>query len=157
MTFTALDRLQTEYDYILIDSPPNLGPLSDGALLAAQNILFPTHTNTIATDSLEILFDEIETIEDRFNDVHITTLGVVLNEVGNNGVSTGMQTWFTEQFGEANVFEIPDWTVVEHAIESRSSVFGYDPKAAGYSWDEDKREELCDRYSQIATHVEANL
>ncbi|WP_206538423.1 ParA family protein, partial [Natronorubrum sulfidifaciens] len=58
----ALDRLTVDYDYVIIDSPPNLGPLADGALLAAENVLFPSHANTIAKDSLEILFDEIDTL-----------------------------------------------------------------------------------------------
>lgn len=153
----ALDRLDVEYDFIVIDSPPNLGPLSDGALLAAEHILFPVHANTIATDSLQILFDEIETLEDRFDDTQITTVGAVLNEVSNDGISQGMGEWFTGQFGADNVFEIPDWTVIEHAIESRSSIYGYDPAAAGYPWDEDKQQQLQDRYNELAEHVEESV
>jgi hypothetical protein len=36
-----------------------------------------------------------------------------------------MQDWFVGTFGEDYVFEIPDWAVVEHAIEYRTSVFAY--------------------------------
>jgi len=150
----ALDRLTVEHDYVIIDSPPNLGPLADGALLAAENVLFPSHANTIAKDSLQILFDEIDTLEDKFGDVTISTVGAVLNEVGRDGVSSEMQEWFIETFGEEYVFEIPDWAAVEHAIESQASVFAYDPEAAGYPWDADKAAELRDRYRSIATHIE---
>jgi chromosome partitioning protein len=150
----ALDRLTVEYDYIVIDSPPNLGPLADGALLAAENVLFPSHANTIAQDSLEILFDEIDTLEDKFDDVNISTVAAVLNEVGRDGVSNEMQDWFVNTFGEDYVFEIPDWAVVEHAIEYRTSVFAYNPDDAGYSWDADKAEALRDKYDAIAAHVE---
>jgi len=151
----ALDRLTAEYDYIIIDSPPNLGPLADGALLAAGNVLFPSHANTIARDSLEILFDEIDTLEDKFDGTSISTVGAVLNEVGQNGVSAEMEAWFIDTFGEDYVFEIPDWTVIEHAIEYRTSVFAYDPDDAGYAWDAEKTEALRDKYTEIATHIEA--
>ncbi|MCU4744236.1 ParA family protein [Natronoglomus mannanivorans] len=152
----ALDRgdVDSTYDYVLIDSPPNLGPLADGALLAAENVIFPSHANTIAKDSLEILFDEIDTLEDKFDDVNISTVAAVLNEVGRDGVSAEMKEWFEGTFGEEYVFEIPDWAAVEHAIEYRTSVFAYDPDDAGYAWDADKVEELCDRYGALAAHVE---
>jgi chromosome partitioning protein len=150
----ALDRLTEGYDYIIIDSPPNLGPLADGALLAAENVLFPSHANTIAKDSLEILFDEIETLEDKFSDMNISTVAAVLNEVGRDGVSTDMQNWFVNTFGEEYVFQVPDWAVVEHSIEYRTSIFAYDPDDAGYPWDAEKADTLRNRYNEIAAHVE---
>jgi len=150
----ALDRHQVEYDYVIIDSPPNLGPLADGALLAAENVLFPSHANTIAKDSLQILFDEIDTLEAKFDDITVSTVGAVLNEVGRDGVSSEMEDWFIETFGEEYVFEIPDWAAVEHAIEYRTSVFAYDLDDAGYPWDAEKVEALRDKYTTIARHIE---
>ncbi len=150
----ALDRHDGNYDYVIIDSPPNLGPLADGALLAAENVLFPSHANTIAKDSLEILFDEIDTLEAKFEDVNVSTVGAVLNEVGRDGVSAEMEEWFIDTFSEEYVFQIPDWAAVEHAIEYRTSVFAYNPDDAGYSWDMDKTEALRDKYNEIAAHVE---
>ncbi len=150
----ALDRLTADYDYVVIDSPPNLGPLADGALLAAENVLFPSHANTIAKESLEILFDEIDTLEDKFDDVNISTVAAVLNEVGRDGVSSEMQDWFVDTFGEKYVFQIPDWAVIEHSIEYRTSIFAYDPDDAGYSWDAEKAEALREKYNEIAVHVE---
>ncbi|GAB7009522.1 ParA family protein [Halorubrum trueperi] len=150
----SLDRLTADYDYIVIDSPPNLGPLADGALLAAENVLFPSHANTIAKDSLEILFDEIDTLEDKFDDVNISTVAAVLNEVGRDGVSGEMAEWFNSTFGERFVFQVPDWVVVEHSIGYRTSIFAYDPDDAGYPWDAEKTGTLRDRYTAIANHVE---
>jgi chromosome partitioning protein len=152
----AVDRLNAEYDYILIDSPPNLGPLADGALLAAERVLFPSHANTIAQDSLRILFDEIDTLEEKFEDTSIQTVAAVLNQVGNDGVSEAVEDWFVDTFGDNNVFEIPDWTAVEHAIENQTPIHSYDPESAGYPWDTDKTEQLRNRYEAIADHVEAH-
>jgi ATPases involved in chromosome partitioning len=150
----ALNRLTTPYDYVIIDSPPNLGPLADGALLAAENVLFPSNANTIARDSLQILFDEIDTLEDKFADVTISTVAAVLNEVGRDGVSADVQDWFVDTFGENYVFEIPDWTVIEHSIENRTSIFAYDADDAGYPWDADKAAAVRDKYTDIAVQME---
>ena len=139
---------------MVIDSPPNLGPLADGALIAAENVLFPSHANVIAQDSLEILFDEIDTLEEEFDDYQITMLGAVLNAVGQGSVTGSMRAWFSETFGEDHVFEIPDRAVIEHAIEYRTSVFVYDPEDAGYPWDTDATADLRDRYHSIAAHLE---
>jgi len=150
----AVDRLTTAYEYVLIDSPPNLGPLADGALLAAENVIFPSHPNTIARDSIQILFDEIDTLEDKFQNVTISTVAAVLNEVGRDGVSDEIQQWFHATFGDEPVFEVPDWTVIEHAITSQQSIFGYDPEAAGYPWDAEKADTVRKIYSDLATYVE---
>lgn len=151
----ALNRMDAEYDFIIIDSPPNLGPLSDGSLLAAENVLFPSHPNTIAKDSLEILFDEIETLENKFDTQTITTAGAVLNQVPAQGnVAKRLKEWFVDTFGEGYVFEVPDRDAIEHAIEYRTSIFEYDPEDHGYPWDEEPQAELKDSYLQIAQHLE---
>ena len=128
----ALDRSDLDYDFVLIDSPPNLGPLADASLLAARNVLFPSQPNVIAQESLKILFDEVETLEDQFA-VNISTVGAVLNQVPSQGsIAREMEEWFVDTFGEEHVMEVPDRDAIEHAIEYETSVFGYDPDDAGY-------------------------
>lgn len=153
----ALDRMERDYDYIIVDSPPNLGPLSDGSLIATRNVLFPSHPNEISQDSIWLLREEIRTLEKRF-DMKISSIGAVLNEVPTNeSVSKSVQTWFNDTFGSDNVFEVDDRAVVEHAIKYRTSLFAYDPEDAGYPWDESPMDDLCDTYNTIANHVEGSL
>ena len=152
---TAMNRSDlSSYDFILIDSPPNLGPLADGSILAAGNVLFPSHSNEVAQHNLELLFDEIDTLEDVYDDYSITTVGSVLNQVETDNVSEKWKSWFEGTFGEENVFEVPDLKAIEHAIEYRSTIFGYDPDDAGYPWDEGSKEKLEDSYDKIAAHLE---
>jgi chromosome partitioning protein len=102
---TGLNRMQREYDYVLIDSPPNLGPLSDGSLLAARNVVFPSHPNEISQNSIWLLRQEIQTLEKKFG-IDIASIGAVLNEVPpQETVSGEMRNWFVDVFGEENVFE----------------------------------------------------
>lgn len=152
---TAMDRSDlSAYDFILIDSPPNLGPLADGSILAAGHVLFPSHANEVAQHNLELLFDEIDTLEEVYDDYTITTVGAVLNQVETDNVSMKWQSWFEETFGAENVFQVPDLKAIEHAIEYRTTIFGYDPDDAGYPWDTDSKENLENAYNRIAAHVE---
>jgi chromosome partitioning protein len=150
----ALNRSDIDYDYVLIDSPPNLGPLADAALLAAENVLFPSEPNVIAQESLKILFDEVETLEDQF-EVKIRAIGAILNQVPAQGsIAADMQDWFTETFGEDRVLSVPDRDAIEHAIEYETSIYAYDPDDAGYPWDSDPINELRDCYLSIAELLE---
>lgn len=151
-----MERSPLDYDYVIIDSPPNLGPLADGAIIAAEHVLFPTHANEISQHNLNLLFDEIDTLEDVFDDYQITTIGGVVNALEDDTISLSRRDWFAETFGEENVFEIPRLKAVEHAIEYRTSVFGYTPEEGEYPWDDDPVDELRDRYGQLAQHVEAH-
>jgi chromosome partitioning protein len=154
---TALDRMDADYDFVLIDSPPNLGPLSDGSLLAARNVVFPSHPNEISQNSIWLLRQEIQTLEKKFG-IDIASVGAVLNEVPPQGtVSNKIREWFLDVFGEENVFEVADRAVIEHAISYDSSVFGYDPDDAGYPWDTDATQDMCDTYNLLAEHLEDNL
>ena len=64
------------YDYILVDCPPNLGTVTDNALLACRHVLVPARMNTKNTRAITILLDQIETLEDAFQ-VDIGVIGVV--------------------------------------------------------------------------------
>lgn len=152
----ALDQstLDEQYDFILIDTPPNLGLLADGSILAAQNVLFPSHANEISEHSLEFLTDEIDTLEFEFDGYDIRTVAGVLNELGNDNVSSKRHDWFRDMIGDGNVFAVPDKSAMEHAIEYRASVFSYVPESGEYPWDDGPLEILQDRYHELAYHVE---
>lgn len=151
---TALDRSDLNYDFILIDSPPNLGPLADGAILAAENVLFPSNANVISKHSLGILIEEIDSLEGIYDDYQITTIGGVLNALETHSLSSEVGDWFLETFGEENVHTVPNWAAIEHAIDYETSVFSYDSEDAGYPWDKQKIDELRSIYDQLAQSLE---
>src|SRR3954462_8181002 len=51
------------YDWILIDCPPNLGNLTDNALNASRLVIIPIQAETTSVRALDLLFDQIESIE----------------------------------------------------------------------------------------------
>jgi chromosome partitioning protein len=60
-----LDRGGRVYDYILIDSPPNLGVLTINALAASQEILIPVDTGTFSLHGMRRIFQVVDLIEER--------------------------------------------------------------------------------------------
>ena len=60
-----LDRGGAVYDYILIDSPPNLGLLTINALAASHEILIPVDTGTFSLHGMRRIFQVVDLIEER--------------------------------------------------------------------------------------------
>lgn len=63
----ALQRVQADYDYILIDCPPSLNMLTVNALVAAQGVLIPMQCEYYALEGLSALIDTIDKIRAALN------------------------------------------------------------------------------------------
>jgi len=61
----AIGRLQTEYAFVLIDCPPNVGVLTFNALRAAQEVVIPLETSYYAMHGVGKLLETISLLEDR--------------------------------------------------------------------------------------------
>ena len=59
----VIDKVQESYDFILIDSPPSLGPLTVNAICASQEILIPVQCEYLALEGLEQLLSTIDLIK----------------------------------------------------------------------------------------------
>jgi chromosome partitioning protein len=63
----ALQPLEGEYDYILIDSPPSLGLLTINGLTAASSVLVPMQCEYFAIEGVAQLVNTIERVRDLLN------------------------------------------------------------------------------------------
>ncbi len=60
-----LARGGSDYDYILIDSPPNLGILTINALAASKEIIIPVDTGTFSLHGMRRIFQVVDLFEER--------------------------------------------------------------------------------------------
>jgi len=122
----ALNHLETSYDYILIDCPPHLGNLTDNALLASRNILIPALAEGTSVRALEILLDQMTTLESAY-EVEIKKLAVVANRVNPNNQAKEMMEWFDKAFKDrVPIFEIRKRVALQRAWSAGVSIFAHD-------------------------------
>lgn len=73
----VLNRIRTNYDYILIDSPPSLGLLTVNGLVAAEQIVIPVQCEYYALEGLTQLLKTIDLVRSSLNP-QLKILGVLL-------------------------------------------------------------------------------
>jgi chromosome partitioning protein len=73
----ALEPLRTGYDFILLDCPPSLGPLTVNALVAADRVIVPVQTEYFALEGLAGLLDTLSLIQRELNP-RLTVAGMLL-------------------------------------------------------------------------------
>ena len=73
----ALNSIRTNYDYIIIDSPPSLGLLTINCLAAAEEIIIPVQCEYYALEGLGNLLKTIELVRESLNP-HLKVAGVLL-------------------------------------------------------------------------------
>lgn len=74
-----LNHINKQYDYIIIDCPPNLGLLTVNALAAAHKVIIPIECAFLATQGLKQLLHSITTIQERLNPT-LDIMGILLTK-----------------------------------------------------------------------------
>lgn len=72
----ALEPIQDDYDFILIDTPPNLGLTQGNVLSFAKEVLIPFQPESYSMRSLVKILKAIDDFRERHNQ-HLSVLGVV--------------------------------------------------------------------------------
>ncbi|EKE21024.1 MAG: hypothetical protein ACD_7C00380G0004 [uncultured bacterium] len=62
--YNALRQVRTEYDYIIIDSPPSLGLLTINGLVSSDEIIIPVQTEYYALEGLSQLLETISLVKE---------------------------------------------------------------------------------------------
>lgn len=126
MFFDGLDSLP--YDYVIVDAPPSLGVINDNVVLAARNLVVPVEAMQSSQYALEILLDQIETLQERYH-LQIGIAAVVLSNVHYplDNDQEEMIQYFRETFeGRAPIHEIRNRAAIKRSLGKAGSVFGSD-------------------------------
>jgi chromosome partitioning protein len=73
----ALAPIRERFDYILLDCPPSLGPLTVSALVAADRVIVPVQTEYYALEGLAGLLDTLALVQRQLNP-RLTVAGMLL-------------------------------------------------------------------------------
>jgi len=130
---TSLKTARTQYDYILLDCPPNLGTLTINALCASDFVVVPCEMSVLAFEGVTDLLDTLETVNDRLNKT-LKVLGVVFTRV--DGRNTTMNQLVEENlrnYFKGNIFKtrIAVNTDLNKAQLEGQPVFTFSPSSTG--------------------------
>src|SRR3989344_4313768 len=73
----VLNKIRTNYDYILIDSPPSLGLLTVNCLAASEGLVIPVQCEYYALEGLSQLLNTIDLVRTSLNP-QLKVMGVLL-------------------------------------------------------------------------------
>jgi chromosome partitioning protein len=125
----ALEQVQYDYDFILIDCPPAISLLTINALVASSHVLISSEAEYFSFRGVEQVLEVVRLTREWLND-RLDLLGVVVN-LADMGTHHAQRTWrhLRESFGP-KLFE----TVIRRSIrypesaKRRLSILDYKPK-----------------------------
>jgi len=133
-----IDTIRNHYDYIIIDSPPALGPITINTLSAANSVMIPIQCEFFALEGLAQLLNTIKLIRQTINR-QLTIEGFLPTMYSaQNNLSKQVFADLAKHF-ESKLFKLTDtsYVVIPRNIKlAESPSFGkpimlYDPSASG--------------------------
>ncbi len=127
----AIAPIENEFDYILIDTPPNLGIITINAFIACTDVIIPIALTTYALIGITILERTMQELRDNL-EVSLPVFGVVANLDDHTRMSADVLSAVREHFGSL-VFQtvIPRNIKVEEAHNRITNLFDYAPDSTG--------------------------
>lgn len=141
---TITPRVREAFDYILLDSPPNLGMLTVNVLTAASEVIIPVATHFYALQGLQSLLSRIHTVQKKLNP-KLEVLGILATRYQSN---TRLGREVIEALREFNlpVFD----TIINEAVRVAEA-----PSFGKHILEYDGKGTSAQQYRELATEVEA--
>jgi chromosome partitioning protein len=141
----VLANVRSQYDFVVLDCPPSLGPLTVNALVAADRVIVPVQAEYFALEGLAGLLDTLSLVQRELNP-RLTIAGMVVTMYdGRTRLAQDVEREIREHFPEL-VFDtvIPRNVRVGEAPSFGKPVIHHDPHCAG-----------ADAYFELAKEVAA--
>ena len=128
----VLDKIKKDYDFILIDCPPNLGLLTVNALTAAYQVLIPVDAEYLPVTGLQSIMQMIQSIKDHLN-TDLKIFGILITKFkGNLTLHKQSLEILKKKYGQLvlDVFIRENIRLAEAPLYSQS-IFDYAAKSNG--------------------------
>ncbi len=147
----SLQGARDGYEFIFLDCPPSLGPLTVNALAASDQVLVPVQAEYYALEGLSQLVKSVELVRARLNP-RLQIGGVLLTMVdGRTKLSAEVEDEVRRHFGD-RVFRttIPRSVRLAEAPSHGLPVIAYDRRSAGADAYWRAANELVERRAAVA-------
>lgn len=127
-----LERIQEDFDYVIIDTPPTLGIITVNALVAASHVLIPIQASYFALEGTDDLLETIDKIKVRANP-QLQILGALITMYDKRTLlAKDIYEQIQRVFG-LKVFQtvITKSVRLEESPAYRESIFTFAPRSTG--------------------------
>ena len=131
----AIQPIKNDYDYIIIDCPPNLGVLTINALFASDLLIVPCQMSRYSLDGLSDLMDVVRAVKYTWDkkDKNISYFRILLtmfdvrNKITNEFILKELKPFKNRIFKT----KIMKNEALNQAQIAQKSIFDFDPKSKG--------------------------
>lgn len=129
----ALESIEGQYQYIIIDTPPALGILTVNALTACHSVVIPSQADIYSLHGIEHLVDTMKPVK-KYCNPNLKIAGILLTRYSSRSVLSREIAELVEQLADklgTRLFKttIREAIAVKEAQISQQSLFDYAPKA----------------------------
>jgi chromosome partitioning protein len=123
---------EVKMDYVVIDCPPSLGPLTQNALIAASHVVIPVKPAYFGLSAVSDFLETCEQIKRRLNP-NLTIVGILVTQYDpRTKLAQDVTTELVNRYGDL-VFQTRIQTNIrlDEATSAKLSIFSYDPRSSG--------------------------
>lgn len=129
----ALEPIQEEYDYIILDTPPALGVLTVNALTACNSVIIPAQAEIHSIQGIGLLYETIRAVK-KYTNPALSVKGILITRYNVRSVlSRDMRSNLEETAKElgTRVFDTPirECTAIKEAQATQSNIYTYAPRS----------------------------
>lgn len=127
-----LKDVEFDYDFAIIDCPPNLGIITDNALVASNKVYVPMKAEKFALEGISDLLDTVEDIQKFYNPT-VNIAAVFLNQIKNRtNLHEVLTDEIREYFGDKLLnTSIRDSIKIAEASALNMAITDYAPSSTG--------------------------
>lgn len=128
----ALTPVLKQYDWVLVDCPPNVGVFAINALMASDGVIIPVDMSYLGLLGIQGIERALTRVREHL-DHPIRIMGVLATRFdGRNNLSKEVLQSLTAHFGDKMLKSvIPETVKLREAPSHKQSIFEYDPNGVG--------------------------
>jgi chromosome partitioning protein len=149
-----LERLRGDYDFIFLDTAPNLTTPTIAAYKAADYFLLSAMPETFAIQGLSAALQDIKSVRERGGNPGLTLLGVIIGNVD------GRQTRLAADllaYVETTFGDLPPWMRKYETTISRTTIISAAQKAGKTIFQTEPKHKVTEQFRALAKELEARL